>query len=736
TLKRDRKRLYTLGEQDVHILLDDDVFARAEAIHHEGWVDDPAVDGSSLHATLSDEDGYPLAVKVNVEGDRVSALCTCEEDNFCAHVGALLLSWIRAPDTFHGYDPKHAQRAARARRLVVDPADEYREILEEHTLRDLRDMAQHCGIEIQNTRKDPVVEQLAVALSDAASTRARIDDLDPAAVEMLVYVNLILDAGYGFTGENLIASLLKLDTPLPRHALHQQIESLARCGLLLKFGSDNLTYYLLPQAVRNVLPPQPGFVPLVPESQVSQLEVHEQPAMAPIHTLYQVWHYVVEQQPRRESVRARLHAEDEWPNFVGWDHIPEEVDQIVRQRKNPYYLHNLSVTVPAPRYRFRSIDRQALASQTGCTHEELEFYYMLMGSMGAISAAPGDPIVHQNRVFERLLSLPPTTQMHAILYAWTHVVAWSEMDVVRRATDDLSVRRNLSYTSFVQQDLYREWRSARQAVLRFLATVEEGQWVSIEGFLKTVYHVHPHLLHAHSDPAVWWLRSESTKKQFGTTFEDWLDSVGCFVLATLRGPLSWLGAISLGYAGADPIAFRVTPVGSFALQRRSSVVEPELRAIPAGAVQLDDELTVRVVPNQVPAQLHDLFHLIGRLEETTPAQFRYRVTADGVLRALEQGQTVESLLQTIAHWCGCAPPPAWRAQLARWSENYGKLHVYDDITLIELADDYALQELLSNTSLRDHVIHTFSPRLAAIHPDAVDDLVQEMEKRGYMPHVE
>ena len=41
------------------------------------------------------------------------------------------------------------------------------------------------------------------------------------------------------------------------------------------------------------------------------------------------------------------------------------------------------------------------------------------------------------------------------------VSAGGEMDIVQRATDTLSVRRNLSYASFEQQDLYREWRSAR-----------------------------------------------------------------------------------------------------------------------------------------------------------------------------------------------------------------------------------------------------------------------------------
>ena len=64
------------------------------------------------------------------------------------------------------------------------------------------------------------------------------------------------------------------------------------------------------------------------------------------------------------------------------------------------------------------------------------------------------------------------------------------------------------------------------------------------------------------------------------------------------------------------------------------------------------------------------------------------------------------------------------------------MHIYDDISLIELADDYALQEILSNTSLREHLIHQFSSRLVAIRADAIDDLVQEMEKRGYTPYVE
>jgi hypothetical protein len=240
----------------------------------------------------------------------------------------------------------------------------------------------------------------------------------------------------------------------------------------------------------------------------------------------------------------------------------------------------------------------------------------------------------------------------------------------------------------------------------------------------------------HADPSVWWIESIKTKKQFGTTFEDWKQSYGRFVLATLEGPLAWLGAVSLGSVENKLEAFKLTPIGSFALGRRAMLVEDEHPATPENALRMRDDLTVALVPGRVPTQFHDLLHLIGKLEEATPERFVYRITFDGVLLALEQGQTIETLITSLGQWCGTEIPITWQEKLHTWSQNYGKFHVYQDITLIELADDYALQELLINTSLREHLVYQFSPRLVAIRPEAVEGLVQEMEKRGYTPRVE
>ena len=129
------------------------------------------------------------------------------------------------------------------------------------------------------------------------------------------------------------------------------------------------------------------------------------------------------------------------------------------------------------------------------------------------------------------------------------------------------------------------------------------------------------------------------------------------------------------------------------------------------------------------------FNLTGGTVRTRAGE-RVVMLSEGVLSALEQGQTIDRLLAALQHWCNRPLPPTWKDKMHTWSQNYGKLHIYDDISLIELADDYALQEILSSTSLREHLIHQFSSRLVAIHADAIDDLVLEMEKRGYTPYVE
>ena len=57
----------------------------------------------------------------------------------------------------------------------------------------------------------------------------------------------------------------------------------------------------------------------------------------------------------------------------------------------------------------------------------------------------------------------------------------------------------------------------------------------------------------------------------------------------------------------------------------------------------------------------------------------------------------------------------------------------DNLTVIEFADDYVLQELLSQSDLQEHLLFTFGPRLVAVRPESAEAIARQLVKKGYTP---
>ena len=605
-------------------------------------------------------------------------------------------------------------------------------------------------------------------------------------------------------------------TRLDFRQAYAQIAALTQRGLLFGFKQNSATYYSLPLAVRASLPVLPGLVPHCAADRIASLQAETRSPTALIQNLFAVWeiiHVATNESAARRSTHDQLQAdlpasfwpfvrsdapprqpvEDEWPPFQGWDHVPSEIADLTRVRqvylRPGYYgerrtlINPLSqaMTIPVPAYRLRSTDRAFLRRKTRCTDEEIEFYCALLEEIGALSAEPGQPLVAYPQAMQRLLSVTSADQVSTIYQAWVNTIAWNEMDIVLRsqgrsepypeavppAEQLLRLRRSLTHADYKAVDLYQEWRAGRQAVLRLLSVLEEDRWFSAAGFLHTLFQVNPNLFHSASAASVWWLESVRTRKQFGTTFDDWQLGYGQCLLSMLQGPLTWLGIVSLGTIDGRLEAFKLTNVGQFLVRRQPSFRdEPDSTASGQAICSFGDDLTIALVPNRVPPQLHQLLGSIGQLELVTPQRFAYRITAEGVrhwqesLWVSRQGtppltavtaeappdvgappegriDTLILLLEQLLHQADprADVPAVWRDRLSRWSQNYGQFHIYEDITIIELADEYALQELLASTSLREHIIYQFSPHLIAIRPDGVDALVREIEDRGYTPRV-
>jgi hypothetical protein len=127
--------------------------------------------------------------------------------------------------------------------------------------------------------------------------------------------------------------------------------------------------------------------------------------------------------------------------------------------------------------------------------------------------------------------------------------------------------------------------------------------------------------------------------------------------------------------------------------------------------------------------------LLGEARAGAAGQLCYTVTPAGAMRAFQAGWDPDRLLEALGAAASQPVPPALVEALRGWWAHFGDVQLYTEIALLELADDYALPELLASTSLAQHLLYRFSPRVIALRPEGVEALRAELVGRGYTPKV-
>ncbi len=754
----DVERIYAITRADIAEMMTSSSMNRAKKYRRQGRVTTFHAAGATLTAHVRGSNNHIYEVQVTVLDGEIYADCTCPYDwgGWCKHIGAVLLEWIETrravdaphpsseldepadsyttdetPNTESTPSPSNQEQILDWNDLKPEFISEYQQLLSNLKIKFLRKIAQQRGIVLTAKLKNHIVDELAAKLVDLDTIKTLMTKLDDLEHRLLIFIRLSTPAGYGVPLSSIKA--LGTNNDPDTKQIRAKINNLAQTGLIVPFTNHRVTYYTLPQLIRLHLPACPGIVEPCDEHHIAQLDRRTQPFPVLNHKLYQVWNYIAANQPSKPASPPPDPIETQWEHLEGWTHLPQEIQEI-KPRGQFFYIQRPVMTVPTPPYNLCERDRSALGAKLDSTGEEIEFYYALLSQIGAIKDAPNlqaDPSKIQS-----LLNMSPAHQLAVLTQAWQQMVCWSELGSILRASPDLRLRRNVTYITYKPEQLHQEWREGRQAVFRFLSLLEENRWVSVDALHKVIYEVNPNLLHIISHTNVWWFESVRRKKQFGATLDDWRLSYGQMVTATLTGPLFWLGVVELGYQAGRLTAVRLTPVGAFLQRRRKTPFEQQTNTMSVDAIQFQDDMTILVAQRQAPLELYNLLNTIGQLENATPQHFAYRITANSIQRQFEQGETADTLLAALEKTCPAEIPAAWRARIQAWHNQYGKLHLYHNITLIELADEYILKELLTSALLCENLVYQFSPRLIAIRPEAVDDLVAEMEKRGYMPHVE
>ena len=424
--------------------------------------------------------------------------------------------------------------------------------------------------------------------------------------------------------------------------------------------------------------------------------------------------------------------------LTNWEHDVDEVERILHSRPNWVPEPTTGITVQT----LSSIDPDGvlrLESQTGFSPAQCEFFWAITCALQLVSVPEANP--KQSRAqanlprIEEWLALTDAVKLTRAWTAWTEQITdgLEVRTAIEEATRDFTVQRAIGARGITPAQMAAEWCALRRYMVRVLRGVSANAWLSWMELSNDLFLFYPFCAWSFGNPAEWWFGPDGGKIRLDPTkADDWLNSVAQVLAHILRDSLRWFGALDVQQADDNTLAsFRITEVGRWLLGPQNTalpvVAQSGKRAAPP--ITWSNSLTLVVPPAPERAEL---VVLMRKVAERGTEPFSYCFTPDSIEAALGQGIGLEQLTRQFEA-AKLKLNSTLIKQFNQAAKRHGRVRVYETLTVVEFGDDFALRELSANTALAQHVVYQISPRAVVIHDSAVDELMEEMEERGYTP---
>jgi len=769
--------LDTMSEALLRRSWDEAILRRGEGLLHQ--VLNPLRRGDTLEARVGDGEVYGVRLKISPRQMLASCSCPRGRSELCAHTAALALAWIRSPAQFTDTEVVDQNGLSLELRLVDPPPtrepeeppfwmtitqDEldalYRRemayLLEDVSIRDLREAAEQRGWKARGIRKDRVVEQVVDHLALPEETGKAIEKQD--AEHRQVLCGLVLLGYPRRAWDDQLEALAELWGQLKSHKwVDTYTRHLVETGLAVSGETEDDGFKdSVPRPLARWLPPilnaDLGLWPLprgrstAPGEAAASVPEHGVAVADPYRFVEAVLRILLSLEETPSLLRPpqpRPVIEAQMPGLVGWDYDPEELAQARREgRLRRGCDLPLTVPPPAPVLPDEAIER--LAPLAG-DDERLNFIISLLQAASILQ--PGSPITPWSPAKAAFFQLAPMRQRAVLTRTYFRMLSWSEL--WRMLRDDrfpFRLRRDATHEFCDRNQLRSKLATLRWLLLRVLGSFPDGHWVEMadldrlmrllwprfersawDDFQLPSYGSRPHLVDRESDAV-------PNYEQPGV----WDQIQGRFIRGMLTGPLHWLGLADLAFDGAQLTHVRFYGLGDLYWDRAeappASPHAPAASAAKGGEGAFSAEgLTVSVRPGALSGRGHGLLNAIARLQSTSPDRFEYRLDGAACLEAFDAGTTLSNIIETWEEHLPAPMPDTIGDQLTDWWEGYGRLRLYEDVTVIEFSDEYALAEMKAITSLEEHLVAEVSSRLVVIPEGAVDCLVEELREAGHTP---
>ena len=226
-----------------------------------------------------------------------------------------------------------------------------------------------------------------------------------------------------------------------------------------------------------------------------------------------------------------------------------------------------------------------------------------------------------------------------------------------------------------------EWMNdptqARQAILKLLSEIPEGQWWSIESFIQAMHDRQPDFQRPAGDYDSWLIQDALTGDSLRGV-SNWFAVDGALIRHLITAPMHWLGLLDLAspQPSAAPTAFRTSSWSTALLIGHSpQELHPEDDSVDISSSGLlyMTAFTPRIARYQISR--------FCSWESESEGTYRYRLTPSSLKSAHEQGLKISHLITLLHRHGKTAPPPSLIKALKRW-ENTGAEAQFENICVL------------------------------------------------------
>ncbi len=717
-----------LDEDVVRRLCGEATFIRADAMERVGHVFGAELHTDMLIGQVRGTWRRIDQIVIPARARKMSPTCSRHGDGYCHHVGALLLHWVRSPGAFgppSAIDPLLADDPSTidadsalmwgregSEFLMAELAD----CLEEYTIDALRNLAIQCGFKATGTKKVDVISSVAAGLGDPARVDAAVAALSPDERMTLDAIDLI--TAHHEAREKQIAEAFEAIGGNGKPA----INALAAAGMVLSTEIYDPAWmgYLVPMAITARLPAIDYLAKPVPEEHVAAEGGRENPlGLAELLQLIALAAIAGVVQPGEPAPTDRSISLPQ--GLVLGPRVGDKTHKIVADAA----ISESSLT--------------ELSAKTRQSRAHVDFAVRLMFAAGVLQSGPS-VILRKDRLQE-LLERSIGDRTARLIDSWMTIAGPVEVGYIA----EVGVPLHISW-----QRIERSWsypfdfgvQAFGRLLLRLISRLPPGHWFALEQLNNAVQRLLKPALPAHDQFRNQFALQHNLKISHGDETgqqrplslkddNDWKIFTAGIVESLVRGPLQWLGLIDIAQSKDQSTLLRVSlAAGVLAGREIPSEEQDEARRI-----QVRNDLTIQVPAGSNDMVVHSRLSAIAELVDASAEGLRYRLTPHSLHEAIDTGATGPQIIELLTELAGeKLPRPVVRTIEQYWQE-YGVIRLYDELTLIELADDMIEAELMAGTPLSSFVVHVFSPRLLAINPSEAEAVAGVLAARGYAPRV-